>query len=175
MDKFFWLGLAALIVTGCVGLEPGPEAPSFPVPRAAVGSSAGRLEDPAFAGLAPEARLYLEELAQAFSIQDQNFLVAQGEPQYEAQLRPRYDEGSYLAMLYRTGPWAQDFPVPDDPKTIPGLVPQEIQGIEYVSWEEQGPMLEIQGRLITTKGKAIPCLIVFNPRLREPRILGVYP
>jgi hypothetical protein len=132
------------------------------------------LEDPAFKGLAPEALDYLGLLARAFAGHDGDFLIAQGEPQYEAAVRHRYDEGTYLALLYRTGPWAQGYPFPKDPDTVPDLIPQEIQSIEYISWEEQGPMLEIQGRLITARGKT-PCVIMFNPRLREPRVLGIYP
>jgi hypothetical protein len=173
MGKFLWLGLAALLFAGCAALGPGQKdsGPSENTASAAAASQApdsplatvsptGRLDDPAFKGLAPEALDYLGALAQAFAGQDTAFLIAQGEVQYEAQLRHLYDEGAYLAMLYRTGP---------------DLIPQEIQGIEYISWEEQGPMLEIHGRLISIKGKASPCVIMFNPRLREPRILGLYP
>jgi hypothetical protein len=180
MGRFLWLGLAilllaALLFAGCVGLgqkaggpvenvtpataggSVPPQAPDSPL---ATVSPTGRLEDPAFKGLAPEVLDYLGALARAFAGQDTAFLIAQGEVQYEAQLRHQYDEGEYLAMLYRTDP---------------GLIPQEILGIEYISWEDQGPMLEIHGRLIGAKGKTSPCVIVFNPRLVEPRILGLYP
>jgi hypothetical protein len=169
--------LATLLLAGCVSLgtgqkDDGPTENTVPVaargsvpqqapdsPPVAV-SPTGRLDDPAFKGLAPEVLDYLDALARAFAGQDTAFLIAQGEVQYEAQLRHLYDEGDYLAMLYRTDP---------------DLIPQEILGIEYISWEEQGPMLEIHGRLIGAKGKASPCVIVFNPRLVEPRILGLYP
>jgi hypothetical protein len=168
MGKFLWLGLAALVLAGCAGLGKtqnyGSTAsqPSQGPGALGVAPLSNRLDTQVFAKLPPDARLYLEALSVAFRTQDIAFLIAQGEPQYEAAVRPRYDEGSYLAMLYR----AED---------VPDLKPQEILGIGYISWEEEGPMLEIRGELFTTQGKTIPCVVVFNPRLREPKILGVYP
>jgi hypothetical protein len=119
------------------------------------------------AELPPEAQSYLGELARAFAAQDRAFLIGQGEIQYEAELRPRWDEESYLAMLYRCGDQERG--------SVPRLDPGEIRELEFLDWEERGPLLEIRGNLITTGGVRIPCAIVFNPRLTEPRILGRYP
>jgi hypothetical protein len=193
MGKFLWLSLAALFIIGCAvlgltgcagfGLNRGNNPGGIPEAAASSESSrnspadqgppAERLDSPAFIRLPPEARSYLGDLAQAFRSQDTAFLLAQGEPQYEAALRHRYDEYNYLALLYRFGPLAREYP--DDRDDIPQLDPREIRGIEYVSWEETGPLLEIRGRLITKAGSAVPCVIMFNPRLKEPKILGVSP
>jgi hypothetical protein len=189
--RHFIRGVLALALAGCVSLvgcanlgktqnspnygssdSTASQSPQASSARAAAPLS-NRLETPVFAKLPPDARLYLEALSLAFRTQDIPFLMSQGELQYEAQLRPRYDEGSYLAMLYRAGPWAQEYN--GKAEDVPDLKPQEILGIEYISWEVEGPMLEIRGELFTTQGKTIPCVIVFNPRLREPKILGVYP
>jgi hypothetical protein len=101
------------------------------------------------------------------------FLINQGEPQYEEQLRPLWDAESYLAMLYRCGDWAPGRAGASN--EIPRLNPREIREIEFLAWEERGPLVEIRGNLITTAGTRIPCGIVFNPRLDEPKILGLYP
>jgi hypothetical protein len=170
--------LACLLAAGCTGLKrepasapavpPAPEAPPQPpVPKTEQPGG------PVLQGLPPEARRYLDELARAFAAQDTAFLIAQGERQYEEELRPQWDEESYLAMLYRYGDWAREQNRNPDP--IPRLDPREIRDIEFLGWKEQGPLLEIQGRLITTGGADIPCSIVFNPRLKEPKILGLYP
>jgi hypothetical protein len=163
--------LACLLAASCAGLkrEPAnapPEAPlQPPVPKTE------RPSGPVLRGLPAEAQRYLDELARAFAAQDTAFLIAQGERQYEEELRPQWDEESYLAMLYRCGDWVQE----QSRNQIPRLDPREIRNIEFLDWKEQGPLLEIQGRLITTSGADIPCSIVFNPRLKEPKILGLYP
>jgi hypothetical protein len=161
-----------LLLAGCAGLERGqspgekPQAPPPPL-------TTKRPESPALAGLPPEARNYLDQLARAFAAQDRAFLLSQGERQYEEQLRPLWDEESYLAMLYRCGDWARERN--DTSNRIPRLDPREIREIEFLTWEERGPLVEIRGNLITTGGTRIPCGIVFNPRLNEPKILGMYP
>lgn len=163
-----------LLLAGCAGLERGQipgEKPQSPSPTPAL--TPKQPESQALAGLPPEARNYLDELARAFAVQDITFLISQGERQYEEQIRPLWDEESYLAMLYRCGDWAQGRA--DTSNEIPRLDLREIRNIEFLAWEERGPLLEIRGNLITTKGTTIPCGIVFNPRLEEPKILGVYP
>ncbi|GHV61613.1 hypothetical protein AGMMS49587_06210 [Spirochaetia bacterium] len=132
-----------------------------------------RLDGPVFAALPPEARSYLAAVAKAFRNQDTQFLLAQGEWTFEAEVKPRYDTETYLAMLYRAGSYATDAPWGKSPKTR--LVPSEIREIEYIKWEEQGPMLAIQGRLNINDGSQIPCQIILVWKLTEPKILGIYP
>jgi hypothetical protein len=134
-----------------------------------------RLDSPALRGLPPEAREYLEILAEAFRRQDRDFILAQGEAHYDSSIRPYYDEGQYLAMLYRSGPYSGEGAgySPGDGE-FPQLNPGVIRGIEYLSWEEQGPLLEIRGRLLSG-ADAIPCVIRLVWKLREPKIQGIYP
>ena len=126
-----------------------------------------------FRDLPPEAKEYLETLAGAFRKRDKGFLISQGEAQYERELRSRYDEGTYLALLYRIGPYSEDMewkspaPVQLDTSTV--------QAIEYSGWEEKGPMLEIKGRLYFVNSVHLPCAIMLVWRLPEPRILGEWP
>ncbi|MDR3174842.1 MAG: hypothetical protein LBU19_11365 [Treponema sp.] len=171
--------LLSLLAAGCAGFRPGPsQSPETPPrenpakqPEAPVsGGPAGTGENLFWARVPPEAQAYLAELARAFARQDTAFLLAQGEAQFEAEVRPRYDEENYLAMLYRVGPYGED----ESPAGIDRLRPAEIKGIEYTDWEERGPMLRVRGRLITA-GAKIPCAILFNPRLKTPKILGAYP
>jgi hypothetical protein len=165
----------SLLAAGCAGFgqrggaQQSPEKAAQPEDPAA-----GTLfrKAPRWERMPPEAQAYLTELARAFARQDAAFLLAQGEPQFEAQVRPYYDDESYLAMLYRAGPYGEDSPPPGANKDR--LIPGEIRGIEYTGWEEQGPMLKVRGRLITTAAR-IPCAIFFNPRLLTPKILGAYP
>jgi hypothetical protein len=130
------------------------------------------LDRPLFQRLSPETLGCLEALSKAFAAQDRAYLLSQGEENYEAEIRPYYDEGSYLAMLYRAGAYAAEGP--GDSGGRPFLEPGEILGIEYLDWEEQGPMLLIRGRLVTKTG-TLPCRIVLAWRLAEPKILGAYP
>jgi hypothetical protein len=163
--------------------EKPPEEKDPPVPAAGgaggnTGSGDGGgvpdngLNREAFRKFLPETLDYLEALSRAFASQDREYLLSQGEENYEAAVKPYYDEGSYLAMLYRAGTYAVDSPW--DSGRPPRLEPGEILGIEYLDWEEQGPMLAIRGRL-RTKTETLPCKIVLAWRLRTPKILGVYP
>jgi hypothetical protein len=119
-----------------------------------------------------EAREYLERLARAFSERDAAFLLAQGEGQFEREVRPRHDDATYLALLYRIGVFATDSPRTD--MEAPRLVPATVSHIQYLSWEESGPLLEIKARLVGTSGELTPCLIMLVWRLREPRIEGLF-
>jgi hypothetical protein len=170
----------ALFLGACVNMgEPQKPPPEEKNPAVSAAGSAGGdspvpngLDREAFRKLGPETRNCLEALSRAFAGQDREYLLSQGEESYEAALKPYYDEESYLAMLYRVGSYAADRPW--DSGRRPLLKPEEIRGIEYLDWEEQGPMLVIRGRL-TTKTETLPCKIVLAWRLRRPRILGVYP
>jgi hypothetical protein len=166
---------AALAFAGCAGLPPGtaaPEAvPQAPPPGPPSGESGYTAGPPP--GFPPEAGEYLEALARAFSTADRAFLLAQGESQFEADNRGRYDEETYLALLYRAGPLSGDGL--SAPPGSPRLDPGQIRRIEFANWEEQGPALIVEARLITRSGGEVPCRLALLWRLREPKILGAYP
>lgn len=139
-------------------------------------------EDPAYSArpprsLPPEARTYLAAVAEAFSSGDRAFLLAQGENQFEEQIRPAYDEEIYLALLYRIGSLSVDSPsaLSGAGNAFPRLSPSRIRRIEFAEWEEEGPIFIVTARLITKTSEAIPCKLIVLWRLREPKILGIYP
>jgi hypothetical protein len=184
MHNSIYRYIAALLFAGILGScaqSPGT-VQNAGVPAAAVAGSPAaavpalpqenRLREPAFSKLPAEARDYLERLAQAFSNHEEPFLLAQGEPQFEAENRPRYDDETYLALLYRVGVYAGDSPRMN--KEIPRLAPANISHIQYLSWEENGPLLEIKARLVGNDGAITPCLIMLVWRLREPKIEGLF-
>jgi hypothetical protein len=161
------------ILSACAGGPVPEEIPAAaPVRETVPAGTDDRLDTPGFGGLPPEARAYLRELSRAFRDQDTAFLLRQGERQFEADVRPRRDDESYLALLYRAGPWGTD--APRAAAEVPRLFPGEIRYIEYSDWEERGPLLEIRGRLVTRTG-VIPCVIMLIWRLVEPKIQGLYP
>jgi hypothetical protein len=169
-------GLVLLLLWSCAGTQPGKtEAPETP-PEPAVSRPGTTGPEPENQGLniiPQEAREYLDALALAFSRQDLDFLLSQGEKQYETELKSCYDEETYLAMLYRIGQYTEESPWGET--ALPRLEWQKIKGIEYDRWSEKGPLLEIQARLIPHKGKDIPCEILLIWRLKEPKIQGAYP
>jgi hypothetical protein len=173
--------LAALllpVLAGCAGLPPEmavPEAaPALPPESPPAKEEGGYSPKPPL-GLPVEAGKYLRALSRAFSTADRDFLLAQGESQFEADNRGRYDEESYLALLYRVGLFSEDRASVPAERESPRLDLAQIRRIEFSGWEEQGPVLIIGGRLVTKTGGAIPCRLVLLWRLREPKILGVYP
>ncbi|MDR2480560.1 MAG: hypothetical protein LBD48_14780 [Treponema sp.] len=154
-----------------VAAPAGSSAGASSVPRARAG--AARLDDPVFSDLPTEARNYLERLARAFASRDTAFLLAQGEAQFEADVRPHYDNESYLALLYRTGAYAAETPrSAQDGKQK--LEINRISGIQYLSWKANGPLLEIKARLTGPGGTDIPCLLMLVWRLQEPKIEGLF-
>jgi hypothetical protein len=131
------------------------------------------LDSPRFRNLPPEARDYLETLAGAFQKKDKEFLISQGEAQYEKELRYGYDEETYLAMLYRIGSYSEE-----RPSAAPGLPQMNtslILTIEYSGWEETGPALYISANIYLQNNGPIPCAIMLLWRLTEPKILGIWP
>jgi hypothetical protein len=173
--KAFFAAALALACAGCAGLPPEQAVPeAAPPPPEAAPAGSGYSAGPPL-GLPPEAGEYLEALARAFSAADRDFLLAQGESQFEAENRGRYDEESYLALLYRMGSLSEDSPSVPAGGGIPRLDPARIRRIEFAGWEEQGPALIIHARLVTRTGEAVPCRLALLWRLREPKILGVYP
>jgi hypothetical protein len=175
--------LAGALAAACTGIPGGgkgpPETAAGTAPRPPeTPSPALRVEDgletAAFDGLPPEARSYLKTLAEAFGGQKRPFLLAQGEAQFEKEVKPHYDEETYLALLYRIGPLSAEEGGPGS-NTLPRLSPRDIVGIEYGSWEEEGPLLEIRARLISASAPPVPCRIMLIWRLRDPKIQGLYP
>jgi hypothetical protein len=167
MKNTVFFVIAAILASACAG------SPGIPgsAPSAAFGGD-DRLDTEEFAGLPPEAKAYLQDLSRAFRGQDKNFLLSQGESRFEAEVKSQYDDESYLALLYRTGPYGSDAPWAEPSR--PRLAPEEVTYIEYSGWEERGPVLEIRGRLITP-AEAVPCVIMLVWRLADPKIQGLYP
>jgi hypothetical protein len=131
--SFVWA--VALLLGGCAGLgetKAPPEGKGPALPASGTGGRGNGLDRE----LDSETRTYLEALSRAFASQDREYLLSQGEESYEAEIRPHYDEGSYLAMLYRT--YAADS-LWDRGRQRPSLDPGDVLGIEYLDWEEQGP------------------------------------
>jgi len=172
-----------LLFAACVSQPPGDKKAPAKVPSPETAKITDRavgdgLDTPRFRNLPPEAQDYLKTLATAFRKKDREFLVSQGEAQYEKELRFTLDEETYLAMLYRIGPYSEDLPW-ESPRNnganLPRLDVSVIRGIEYTGWEESGPMLEIKGRLYIRDSEPIPCTLILIWRLTEPKILGERP
>ncbi|MDR2479306.1 MAG: hypothetical protein LBD48_08335 [Treponema sp.] len=167
---------AAVIFFSCAG---GPRTgrsetpPETAAPLDTQLPKAGGLDKAAFRGIPPEAKAYLERLERAFGSGDRAFLLAQGEAQFEAEMRPGRDDEMYLALLYRSGEYAADRPRVTGGKPV-RLDPGHVSGIEYLSWEAAGPLLAIQARLTGKDGAATPCLLMLVWRLREPKIEGLF-
>ena len=147
-------------------------AKKVPIPAESLPSGDG-LDAPQFSSLPPEARDYLTVLAEAFRRQDKEFLISQGEAQYEQDLRSLYDEETYLALLYRAGPYSEDSEWKS--AALARLEYTQVKAIEYLAWEERGPILDIKGRLYFQDGSSQPCGIMLVWRLPEPKILGERP
>ncbi|MDR1252140.1 MAG: hypothetical protein LBK62_08220 [Treponema sp.] len=179
---FFITAAALLMAALMLSCAQSPRAVESAVPAASISPAEppaatatppeNMLNGPAFKNIPGEAKDYLERLSRAFLFQDESFLLAQGESQFEAEIRPRYDKEIYLALLYRIGVYAADSPrVGGQPLR---LTPAAIRHIQYLSWKENGPLLEIKARLIDKNGTTTPCLIMLIWRLREPKIEGLF-
>jgi hypothetical protein len=167
------IAFCGIVTFSCASAPPETENAAIRVYSAPEAPSGGNgLNAQAFKTLPAEARAYLERLARAFGSQDEAFLLAQGEEQFEAEMRPRYDKEAYLALLYRIGVYAEDSPRAG--VMLPLLNPSKVKRIDYLSWEDSGPLLEIKARLIGADGKTTPCLIMLVWRLREPKIEGLF-
>ena len=176
------------ILAACASVTPedsetGARAtPASVVVEAAAGAAlippGDGLDAPAFRNLPPEARDYLGILSAAFNRKDKEFLISQGETQYERDTRRQFDDEAYLAMLYRVGPYSgnSEWMTPRTAgSALPSLHIPGTSGIEYSEWRENGPMLEINGRLRLTNSDTLPCTIMLVWRLPEPKILGERP
>jgi len=185
--RLVFVALIGLAGTSCALLLPAPERtaeigdegisraarPVAPAPAVSAPKESG-LSAETFVHLPPEGKAYLLRLAEAFRRQDSAYLLAQGEPGFAERQNPMHDQAEYLALLYRIGPYAAENP--GDPYPLPRLQPAQIRSIEYTGWEEQGPVLEIRGRiLLTSSATPLPCRIMLLWRLKEQKILGHEP
>ena len=178
--KFLTLFLLVFFFGSCAVLSPRSKET---LPAAAPPEQAGKnperpapgdgLDTPVFRNLPGEAKEYLQSLSGAFRRGDRNFLIAQGEAQYEKELRSPLDEETYLALLYRIGPYSEG--AEWKTSSPPLLNISVIAGIEYTGWTENGPMLEISGRIHLQNDDPIPCRIILVWRLPDPKILGEWP
>jgi len=131
------------------------------------------LASAAFSTMDPYALDYLERIAEAVHTGDSRFLLSQGESWYEKRLKPNLDESSYLAYLYRIGPFSKESPA--DPDSIPHVSPSDIRSVRFTSWNTLGPILEIRGTFRFVDGKALPFTMNVLWKLDPPRILGLEP
>ncbi len=131
------------------------------------------LEDARFASLPPELRVYLKKLSDAVGRQDTAFLSAQGEQNWQERYRQAFDQGRYLALLYRTGPYAQeqDATGPD----MPSLAPHSLIGLRYEGFTDRGIVIEVRGFFVDRSGTRIPFDLFVMHRLAEPKLLGWEP
>ncbi len=131
------------------------------------------LASPAFSTMDPLTLNYLERFAKAVSTGDTDFLLSQGESWYEERLRPNLDDSSYLAYLYRIGPFSKDSPAGSG--SIPRILPSEIRSVRFRAWNTNGPVLELGGTFGLADGKELPFIMDLLWKLDPPRIIGMEP
>jgi hypothetical protein len=158
---FVLVFLAGGVCSGCVSA--GAQAP----PALTVNDN---LSSARFAALPAPVRLYLKELSRAWRTGDEAFLLAQGEDGYAESMRPRVRTSRYLALLYQAGPYTDSA---DWEYGVYDIVPDAIAGIQFLDYEEQGPVLVISARLLHKNGIFIPCTIHLLWRLLDIKIIGV--
>ncbi len=171
----------SLIWASCAGSPPGrePGKSQAPVERKREASSAPierpttGLEAEVFADLPDGVAAYLELIAEAVRKRDADFLLSQGERDYAARVRAMVDDASYLALLYRVGPYSAEKPFDDE--RPPRLDVRRLRAIRYTGWEERGPVAEVRALLILSEGPAFPCRITVLWKLSAPRIIGQEP
>ncbi|MDR1655900.1 MAG: hypothetical protein LBR96_07875 [Treponema sp.] len=183
MKRFFPVLILLLCLSACFS---GPEQnrADMEKPRKAIPASGGAdpqaelqgedssLDSAAFAGCPPEALAYLRLLSQAFRNGDKDFLLAQGEGQYEKDLRPGRDEAEYFNLLYRIGPLAAEDP--QETRLQKYLKAEDAASISFKGWREKGPMIEAEAQIQGPEG-ALPCRIILAWRLVDIKIVGLYP
>jgi hypothetical protein len=168
--------LTALLLAACAGLGPekpeGVLPPEEPPEKASASTEEHPRENTAlFKGLPSGTRSYLLKLQRAFAAHDAAFLLAQGEGEYEKAVRNLVNEEQYLAMLYRAGRYADDAAWEAPHK----LYLNRVAYIDYTEWREQGPALEIDGKIYMDKDRPVIFSMKVLWRLNEPKILGIYP
>lgn len=171
----------SLAWASCAGVPPG-KAPEKSRPNAAGkrAASPGTVERPAtgleaavFSDLPEGVASYLERIAEAVRKRDEHFLLAQGERDYAGRVRSMVDAPSYLALLYRVGPYSAE--KPSDDERPPRLDVSRLRSIRYTGWEERGPVAEVRALLTQADGPAFPCRLSILWKLSEPRIIGREP
>ncbi|MDR2305178.1 MAG: hypothetical protein LBE10_11410 [Treponema sp.] len=141
-------------------------------PQAGLRGEDSSLDSAAFAGCPPEALAYLKLLSRAFGNEDKTFLLAQGEPQYERDLRPGMDETEYFNLLYRIGPLAMEDL--QETRLQKYLKAEDAGYISFKGWSEKGPMIEVDAQIHGPEGP-LPCRIILAWRLVDIKIVGLYP
>ena len=181
LTPFALLFISVFLLGSCVGnffvkdeitSLPSETTPAARAAPAAASSFTDGLEKPGFRALPEEAAEYLSLLSKAFIAKNKNFIFSQGEEQYEKDNRGKYDDDVYLAMLYRAGAYSEDSERTS--AAVPVLDLNHIRGIEYLSYTERGPLLEVKGRFHLENGQSVPCTILLVWRLVEPKIQGIY-
>ncbi|GMO37399.1 MAG: hypothetical protein Ta2F_13630 [Termitinemataceae bacterium] len=126
----------------------------------------------AFSALPPEIQKYLNGLRTAFKEHNNDYLNKQGELFYEMDVKPKFTTAQYIAMLYRIGPYAKD-----STWQIPAffLDLNKVRSLEWIDFSEQGPVLNVNAKLILYSGDPLPCRIMLMWRLKEPKVIGTYP
>jgi hypothetical protein len=168
--------LIAFLLAACVGLgmekTDGVLPPEESAEKAAASAEEHYREDAAlFKGLPAGTRFYLLQLQRAFALHDAAFLLAQGEGEYEKAVRNLVNDEQYLAMLYRAGRYADDAAWEAPNK----LSLDRVAYIDYTEWREQGPALEVDGKIYLDKDRPVIFSMKVLWRLNEPKILGIYP
>ena len=164
----------ALTISSCALLppsaSPGPIAsPSPPIEKRPGAELAG----PTFRQLPPGSREYLESIADAVAAGNTAFLLTQGERDYAQRIRPAVDPGEYAALLYRVDAYSADSPAISEKKPRADL--GRARKLSFTGWEENGPVLEVRGRLEFKDGTVQPCALFVLWKLSPPRILGREP
>jgi hypothetical protein len=147
--------------------------PAAAVPAAKPAASAKAAVPTLPAGLDLSVRRYLENLVAAVRRGDGAYLAAQAEPNYAQRLASAWDRPSYLALLYRVGPYAAD--APDAPDKPPRIDPLDLVDLKLDGFESYGPVIELSGRFVLRSGREIPCRITLLYRLDPPRVIGFEP
>ena len=152
--------ITLMLVQACTSVPPETEGQEAAAERRPQGAAIrppppDGLNTPGFRNIPEEARAYLGILSEAFRQKNRDFLISQGETQYERELRHQMEDETYLALLYRVGSHNEDSQWAS--MTIPRLNPAEVRAIEYAQWEEAGPMLRITGRLHLEDNNTLQC------------------
>jgi hypothetical protein len=167
------------LATACTMLPPpAPHIPEEPTKAPEMKALPERAADnglasAGFSTMDPFARTYLEHIAEAVNSGDSGFLLSQGESWYEKRMKPNLDDPTYLAFLYRLGPFSKESPA--DSGTIPRVSPSDIRSVRFTAWNHLGPILEVRGTFRLADGEALPFTMDVLWKLDPPRILGLEP
>jgi hypothetical protein len=169
----FIVFLVASCAHSVAGINESPPTRAYPYPEKppAIVEESIREDQLLFEGLPAGISGYLLDIAAAFAAHDEGFLLDQGEDAYEKTVRNRVDDEQYLAMLYRTGAYADDA-VWNSPFTVD--IGRVIY-VDYGAWKESGPVLEVDGKIQMKSGRPLVFSLKVLWRLDRPKLLGVFP